>query len=141
MQEPPQVARQLGGGRVTRRHGFGQALKADRLQVARQRAPESRDWIVADDLSQRFGFGLPAKGPHARQHFIQDHAQAIDIRLPAHGTLRRVDLLGGQVGEGAEHVPVRVWSDSLVSTLARPKSVIRGRNASGITDDLRLLVV
>ncbi len=81
VQEPTQVPGKFLGRRVPLPRLFLQALQADRLQVAWRARLEvaGRNGGPADDLEQR---GNPVRSQERwppGQHFVQDHAERIDV--------------------------------------------------------------
>ncbi len=99
LHEPSQVVGQRRGAGVATLRLLGQALQADRLEVARHFRVQSRggDRLVMDHLPLRFGRRLSSKRRPAGEHLIEQGAERVDVRgrpdrsrLPDH-------LLGGHV--------------------------------------------
>ena len=98
-QEPPQVLRQGGRGRVAPGRLLVEALQADRLEVARQlrHQPRRRHRLAPLDLLQ----GLQRRGgPERRpagQQLVEDRPQGVDVRRRARLPGLTAGLLGGHV--------------------------------------------
>ena len=104
--ESPQVLGQRVGARVAVGGALLQALQADHLQVARQRAPPSRrrDDRLVDDLHHRVPCRVALERRPAGERLVQDGPQRVDVGL--HADARAAGgLLGGHVAGSAEDLP------------------------------------
>src|SRR5258708_3955472 len=101
-QEPVDVFGQRGGGGVAEPRLLTEALKADRLQVARHRAVQPRRGyrILREYLLDRFRAGLRPEWRPARQQLVQDRPERVNVRGRAGRGAPR--LFGGHVTRRAQ---------------------------------------
>ena len=118
------VGESLGAG-VALERIFGQALQADGLEVARQfrTQPARRDRVVVDHLEDGVERGVAFERGPARQHFIKDRAEGVDVgqrrdlrRAPA-GLLRRDVTRRAHDGAGLG----RPAAESFVESFGKPE--------------------
>jgi hypothetical protein len=107
VQEAPQVVGQVEGAGVALARLLLQTLQADRLQVARHRRLQlsRRDRLASDDLLHRFQRTRPLERRPARQAFVEDRPQRVnvgcraDLRVAPQRLLRR--HVTGRAHDGA----------------------------------------
>jgi hypothetical protein len=101
--ETAQILGEVPGGGVAPPGGFLQALQADGDQVARQPGPQPRggQGLFAEQLGDRFRWGVGVKGRPAGQHLVQDRSKSVNVHSPSDALLVQ-GLFGGHVGGGAQ---------------------------------------
>ena len=105
-QEPPQVVGQLLGRGVAPRRLLGEALQADRLQVARdpRLEPRRRHHLLVDDLPEGLHDRRGLEGGPAGEHLVEDRSQRVDVGRRADLAGQPLRLLGGHVAGRPHHL-------------------------------------
>ncbi len=99
VQPAVQVVGQLPGRGIPPRRVFLQALQTDRLQVARQPGLQlaRRDGLGILDLLEGFEHGGRSERRPARQQFIEDRSQGVDVGRGPDVPVVSLGLFGGHV--------------------------------------------
>ena len=104
-----EIVGQLAGAGVSLAGVLAQAFEADRLQVARhfRLQPRRRHRLLSADQLERFPCRGPLERRAARQQFVEDRRQGVDVRRRADGVAAALGLFGGHVRRRADDGPAQ----------------------------------
>ena len=104
--EAVQILGQGLGGRISLGRFLGQALEDDRLQIARQIAPQitGANRVLVQHQQNGIERSRPAKRGPAGEKFIENGPQGVNVRGGADGQTGGARLLGGHVAGSADDV-------------------------------------